>query len=191
VSSGGVETDRRQGERGRSYGSAREFLSELASLARLVNANRPLRTAFGLPSDFRERLMLVVTGVNRCRYCAAFRRYRAREAGVGNEEARALLTGFVSDCPTQEIPALVFARSWAENDASVGPEQLKELHTAYGEERAASIMVALHAIRVGNLRRQLVGSASPPSDPPTTTVRSWRMTPVAPLSCPRTPSPLP
>ena len=46
-----------------------------------------------IPAAFRERLMMVVTEVNGCRYCSYFHARAALAAGVSQEELRSLLGG--------------------------------------------------------------------------------------------------
>ena len=62
---------------------------------------------------FRERLMMVVTEVNGCRYCSYYHSARSIKAGLSNEELRSLLSGQIpEDSPAEEIPALVYAQHW-------------------------------------------------------------------------------
>ncbi len=95
--------------------------------------------------------MLTVTTVNRCQYCASFHERLAELAGLPAEERRLLLTGVVEECPDEEIPALLYARQWAERDAAPDPEGRATLVAIYGAERARLIEVMLRLIRVGNL----------------------------------------
>jgi AhpD family alkylhydroperoxidase len=107
-----------------------------------------------LPPDFRERLMLVVTAVNACRFCAAFHSGLAVRAGVRPEEARALLADSLPVrvvVPDRELPALLHARAWAERDGAANTEAEGELRRRYGPRVAEAIQVAMRTIRVGNL----------------------------------------
>jgi len=105
-----------------------------------------------LSPAFRERLMLVVTEVNGCRYC---RRYHASEAlkeGITDTELAELLAGQIpTDSPEEEIPAMIYARYWAESDSQPASENVQELIDVYGEEKTAAIHVVLRMIRMGNL----------------------------------------
>lgn len=132
----------------RRYGSVRALLRDLGYVAR--HGHRLRRLA----PTFRERLMLVVTAVNACRYCAAFHAHLAVRAGVPPEEARALLAGALpapAAVPKRELPALLYAQGWAERDAAPDPTAERALDVAYGPATADAIRVALRAIRVGNL----------------------------------------
>lgn len=101
---------------------------------------------------FRERLMMIVTEVNGCRYCSYYHACESLAAGVPESELRELLAGSIpSDAPADELPALLYARHWAETDARPDPEADRRLTEVYGGEKAEAIRVVLRMIRVGNL----------------------------------------
>jgi AhpD family alkylhydroperoxidase len=101
---------------------------------------------------FRERLMLVVTEVNGCRFCTFVHAREALKSGVSPADLRGLLAGQIpADTPPDEYLALTYAQHWAETDARPSPEAVQKLVETYGEERAAAIDVLLRMIRVSNL----------------------------------------
>ena len=107
--------------------------------------------------DFRERLMMVVTQVNGCRYCRSFHAKEALKSGITNEELKVLLAGEIpEDAPLEEIPALVYAQHWAESDAHPDDDAVQRLVDEYGQERADAIQIALRMIRMGNLSGNLL-----------------------------------
>ncbi len=95
--------------------------------------------------------MLVVTSVNHCRYCADYHSQVSLNAGLARSEITELLAGTIQDCPAEEIPALLYARHWAENNAQPAEEAIKELTEIYGAAKAELIELALKTIRIGNL----------------------------------------
>ena len=104
-----------------------------------------------LSPAFRERLMLVVTEVNGCRYCRTFHVKGALQVGITDTELAELLAGQIpTDTPEEEIPAMIYARCWAESDAQPAPEYVQELIDVYGEEKGAAIHIVLRMIRMGN-----------------------------------------
>lgn len=137
--------------RRRFYRRPAELLRDLALLARNLRPLLAREREGRLPAAFRERLMLVVTGVNRCRYCAAFHTRLALRAGISREEVRELLAALVQECPADEIPALLYARSWAEREGEADEPSREALRRTYGATRAVAIEAVLHSIRVGNL----------------------------------------
>jgi AhpD family alkylhydroperoxidase len=119
-------------------------------LARRKHAG-PLMRGETLSSAFRERLMLVVTEVNACRYCAYFHARQALVAGLSAEEIEALTTGDFDTSPTEERPAMLYAQHWAEAEGRPDPDATAHITALYGEAQAAAIELALRMIRIGNL----------------------------------------
>jgi len=101
---------------------------------------------------FRERLMLVVTEVNGCRYCSYYHAGEALKSGITSDELGELMAGQIpAETPPDEYLALIYAEHWAETDANPDPEAVTKLIEAYGEEKAAAIDMVLRMIRSGNL----------------------------------------
>ena len=101
---------------------------------------------------FRERLMMVVTEVNGCRYCSYYHSGQSIKAGLSNDELRVLLSGQIPEgSPAEEIPALVYAQHWAETNAQPDREAVHRLVEIYLDERASLIHAILRMIRAGNL----------------------------------------
>lgn len=131
--------------RRRYYRSARQLWRDLRQLAAL----RTQPHAVVAPA-LRERLMLVVTAVNQCRYCTAFHARAAPVSGLAPDEIALLLTGALQHAPVAEQPALLYAHGWAAADAP-DRSSYAELVAIYGPDQAAGIALVLHTIRVGNL----------------------------------------
>ncbi len=105
-----------------------------------------------LSPAFRERLMLVVTEVHGCRYCRTFHASEAIKEGITDTELAEVLAGQIpKDTPEEEIPAMIYARYWAESDAQPAPQNVQELIDVYGKEKATAIHIVLRMIRMGNL----------------------------------------
>jgi AhpD family alkylhydroperoxidase len=105
-----------------------------------------------LSPAFRERLMMVVTEVNGCRYCSYYHARLALQAGISQDELRELLAGSIPpDAPQDELPGLAYAQHWAEANAHPDPEARQRLVEIYGGEKAEAIEIALRMIRGGNL----------------------------------------
>ena len=101
---------------------------------------------------FRERLMLVVTEVNGCRYCRKFHTSEALKVGIPDTELAELLAGQIStDAPEKQMPAMIYARYWADSGAQPDPEDDQQLISVYGEDKAIAIHIVLRMIRMGNL----------------------------------------
>lgn len=102
--------------------------------------------------EFRERLMMVVTEVNGCRYCRDFHLKESLKSGVSEAELAELLEGRIpKDTPPDEYQALAYAQHWAESNTHPDPEIRENLFKTYGQEKAEAIELVLHMIRMGNL----------------------------------------
>jgi len=107
--------------------------------------------------EFRERLMMVVTQVNGCRYCRSFHAKEALKSGITNEELKVLLAGEIpEDAPMEEMPALAYAQHWAESDSQPDKAAVRRLVDEYGQEKADAIEMVLRMIRMGNLSGNLL-----------------------------------
>ena len=101
---------------------------------------------------FRERLMLMVTEVNGCRYCSYYHAKLALEAGIEQDALNELLAGSVpQDAPEKEISALLYAQHWAENDANPEAHLYQKILDQYGQKKTDAIHIVLRMIRMGNL----------------------------------------
>jgi len=101
---------------------------------------------------FRERLMMVVTEVNGCRYCSYYHARMALRADISQDELWSLLSGSIpSNAPPEELPALAYAQHWAESNTHPDPETRQRLVEIYGEEKAEAIEIVLRMVRSGNL----------------------------------------
>jgi AhpD family alkylhydroperoxidase len=135
----------------RSYRSPGELVRDLWAVLRQAQQIPPLMRGRSLAPAFRERLMLTVTQVNGCRYCAYAHARMALTEGLSHEEIESLGRGAFEEAPPAERPAIRYAQHWAAADGLPDPQAVQELHDLYGEEQAAAIDLSLRLIRVGNL----------------------------------------
>jgi len=105
---------------------------------------------------FRERLMMVITTVNRCAACSYVHSRAALLSGVTREELDVILSGSVEGFDEYETQALLFAQYWADNDGRAGREMRRKLVEHYGERTADCIELVAHTIRMGNLAGNLI-----------------------------------
>jgi AhpD family alkylhydroperoxidase len=100
--------------------------------------------------ELREKLMLSVTSVNRCRYCSFVHTKIALREGMSREEVQRLLAGVVDDVADDERQALLYAQHWADTGGHPDVSARREVVAAYGEERTAAIEASLRMIMFGN-----------------------------------------
>ena len=133
----------------RRYHSIGSFLRDVGFIMRNRRAVRRL-TRGGLEPKFRERLMLAVTQVNRCRHCSHAHTRAALKEGLSRETIAALLQGEFDDVPENELPALLYAQHWAESEGRPEQDAVDALEAAYDAEMVAQIDLVLRLIRTGN-----------------------------------------
>ena len=140
-----------KGFRKRTYSSLRELAKDLTFTFLKKTQLREIKTKGLLSPAFRERLMLVVTAVNGCRYCSYFHAKLALRSGITPEEINQLLSGTVDNCPEDESVAMIYAQHWAESDTHSDPEAVIKMQQTYGVEKTEAIHLMLRMIRIGNL----------------------------------------
>lgn len=136
--------------RRRIYAGPVQFLRDLGRVARRIGTVLALSAPGGLSAGFRERLMLVVTGVNRCRHCAYGHQILARRAGLSVAEIATLLSLDLGACPESEICGLRYAIHFAESDGQPAADGVALLHATYGLAAARQIDTACLLIQIGN-----------------------------------------
>jgi AhpD family alkylhydroperoxidase len=126
----------------RTYGSLAELLSDLSAiLSYRGHVKQALRGDLVSPA-FRERLMLVVTQINDCRYCSKFHAAQAFNVGVTEKDISMLQVGVIPvGTPQSEMAALQFARHWAERNANPDPAEQTRLEETYSPETANAIRI--------------------------------------------------
>ncbi len=133
----------------RTYAGIAEFLDDARYMLR---QQAQIRAAMHLVAPaFRERLMLAVTQVNACRYCADFHAKLAHKSGLSDDEVQQLLEGVVAQCPPEEIAAILYAREWAEAAGHPDAESRQTLIETYGAAKAAAIEMIVRMINTANL----------------------------------------
>lgn len=100
---------------------------------------------------FAEKIMLVVSAVNGCRYCSYGHSQAALAAGVSESELQRLLALDLGAFPENEVIALTFAQHYAEAQGQPDPTAWQRVVAYYGEETAKDILAYLRMITFGNL----------------------------------------
>ncbi len=101
---------------------------------------------------FESKIMLAVTSVNGCTYCAWYHSRTALKEGIDQNEIKLLLSRQLTrQIEDRELIALNFAVHYAETCQKPDQALVKNLSEVYGNETAAEIMVRLRQIYWGNL----------------------------------------
>jgi AhpD family alkylhydroperoxidase len=127
-----------------------EFVASCASiLGRLDALPGYLRGRVGMA--FRQRLWLVVTSVNDCRYCRYLHSNIALRSGVSFAEVEALASGGITNSPAEERPALLYGMQWARQDGRTDAEAHAGLMKCYDQRTVRVLELVLRLIRFANL----------------------------------------
>ena len=144
------EPARAGGFRRRIYTSPMHFLRDLWRILRSIRAVLALSLPGGIAAGFRERIMLVVTGVNGCRHCAWGHEILAQRAGLSKADIASLLALNLGHCDEGETPGLLYAIQWAESNGVATAEARSGLEATYGPDGALQIEAAVLMIHAGN-----------------------------------------
>lgn len=123
-------------------------------MASIMRGQRRLRTLKGrelVDAAFRERLMLTVTEVNGCRYCAYAHARFALSAGLTHEHIAALIAGEMQGVPEEQVAAVLYAQHWAETDGRPDQEVRRRVVETYGSDKTEAMEIYMRMMRVGNL----------------------------------------
>jgi len=135
----------------RIYHSLGEFLTDIRIIMSRWKEIRLLMRGKTIDSAFRERLMLAVTAVNKCRYCSYAHAREALASGIPKEEVEALVQGMFDGSPSEQLPALLYAQHWAEANGKPEAPVRDRVVSQYGDHTVRMIDLVLRMIRVGNL----------------------------------------
>ena len=100
---------------------------------------------------FAEKIMMVVTSVNGCRYCSYGHSRAALATGISEAELRKLMALDLGNFPENEMVALTFAQHYAEFSCNPDPAAWQRFTSYYGGETANDILTYLRMITFGNL----------------------------------------
>ena len=129
-----------------------EFVASCASMvARLDALPGYLFAGGGVSMAFRQRLWLVVTSVNDCRYCRYLHSNIAMRHGLSFAEVKTLSSGVITDSPAEERPGLLYGLHWAKQDGRTDPEARARLLASDGRRTVRLLELVLRIIRFCNL----------------------------------------
>jgi len=126
------------------YASIQEIFAHIEDLRKAARGGR-------ISKAFAEKIMLVVSQVNGCRYCSYGHTKAALAAGISEQEIRQLMNGQWDDIPQNELVALTFAQHYAESGTKPDPQAWQGLVDHYGQQTAEDILAYLRMITFGNL----------------------------------------
>jgi AhpD family alkylhydroperoxidase len=127
------------------------FQADIRRALKNMGDFREAHRAGRVDQAFAERIMLAVTRVNGCRYCAFGHARAALQSGVSQEEVNQLTSGEWETLPLEQVPALLFAQHYADSGGQPDAAAWDRLVEVYGEKTAQDILANIHMITIGNL----------------------------------------
>jgi AhpD family alkylhydroperoxidase len=125
--------------------------ADVKSIYEHVDDLRAAASGGRVSKAFAEKIMLVVSRVNGCRYCSYGHSRAALAAGVSEAELQSLMALDLGTFSANEVVALTFAQHYAEVNCQPDPAAWQRVVTYYGEETANDILAYLRMITFGNL----------------------------------------
>ena len=129
----------------------RSFFRDLRELVARRSEIRETAQSGRVSRAFAEKIMMAVTAVNRCRYCARYHARLALKEGIPPEEIAKILSLDLDDLPQEEAVALAFAQHWAETEGHPEPDAERRFLETYGPTVSADILNWMRVITMGNL----------------------------------------
>lgn len=138
------------GFRKRFY-TPRSFLRDLGDILAHTGEFRDTARSGRVSRAFAEKIMMAVTQVNGCRYCARFHTKVALKEGVPPAEIERILAAEIGHFPEDEAVALAYAQHWAETEGAPDPQAERRFQSYYGPKVSADILNWMRMINFGNL----------------------------------------
>ena len=111
---------------------------------------RLLPLQFGMDKKLRERVMLAVSEVNGCAFCAQYHTREALKAGLDAAEIQDILKAGYSNVPKEHLTAVLYAQHWADTQGQTDPEAQVRFESAYNPDTQRRILLSIRFINVMN-----------------------------------------
>jgi AhpD family alkylhydroperoxidase len=127
------------------------FTADVKNIFDHMDALRNAARSGRVSKAFAEKIMMVVTSVNGCRYCSYGHARAALAAGIPEAELQRLIALELGTFPENEVVALTFAQHYAESCCHPDLAAWQRVTDYYGVETANDMLVYLRMITFGNL----------------------------------------
>ena len=130
------------------------FLRTVANL--VISSPIIIRSVFKPKTSkaLREKVLLGVTAINDCRYCAWGHSHWAISQGIPLEEVNQILSnqdGSLKANDASEAAAILFGQHYAEHHDQIDPEAVKNLHNYFSDAQVREIVGFVYFITFTNL----------------------------------------
>jgi len=101
--------------------------------------------------QFREKLMVAVSSVNKCAYCSYLHTKTALEQGISQNEIDGILKNDIKQFSKEDLPGILFAQHFSETKGNVSESALNNVIQIYGETKTWQMRAFLQSVLFGNL----------------------------------------
>lgn len=129
----------------------RTFITNLRSIFKTLISKR-------ISGIFKEKLLLTITAVNKCRYCTMVHTRISQKMGMSREDIKKIFVFNFSELEDDELEAIMFAHHYAESGQKPSKQATKELLSSYDKEKARDIFNYIILITYGNLMGNTIES---------------------------------
>lgn len=111
---------------------------------------------FVLPSnkllpEFKEKIVLAITGFNNCAYSSLLHTRTAIENGVKISEVKRLLEGKLETFPRDEYIALLYSKHWTETKGGVSKVERKKVINFFGRRETRILEAVIMSAHFSNM----------------------------------------
>jgi AhpD family alkylhydroperoxidase len=136
---------------GKRFYTPRTFARDLRDVFAHMSSFRETARSERVSRGFAEKIMLAVTQVNGCRYCAYGHTRAALREGVDAGEIARIMSGELEGLAEEEAVALAFAQHWTESGGHPDPDAERRFREYYGPQVSTDILNWMRMIQMGNL----------------------------------------
>ena len=129
----------------------RTILSNLRSIFNTLKSKRISR-------KFKEKILLTITAVNKCRYCTMVQTRISQKMGLSRDDIKKIFSFSFNELEEDEINAIIFAQHYAENNQKPSKKAVKDLLSSYDIEKVRDILNYIILITYGNLMGNTIES---------------------------------
>lgn len=124
-----------EAERLRRFSGVSEYFHYFIRVFRVMSSIKRYSGEDKISPELAEKVMLAVSGVNKCKTCSYLHTGTALEKGIAENEIQQLLSGAYQDVLSEEIPAVLFAQHFAETKGNVMLEAERRVVELYGRSK--------------------------------------------------------
>ena len=135
----------------RTFNSLKEYFTLFYLTFKRMMGLRKISHEKEISPQFREKLMVAVSSVNKCAYCSFLHTRTALEQGIPQNEIDDILKNDIKQFSKKDLPGILFAQHFSETKGNVSESALKNVIQTYGEAKTMQMQAFLQSVLFGNL----------------------------------------